>query len=266
LFCFFAFNKQSFAELTQFYHIRRKTLQDLIYSVKFKKKIHRPREIHLSVDTTYFSDYAVTVFRDYYFQENLWFKFVEKEMLIHYHEGKVFLENLGYKILSLTADGFIGLPSVFPNIPFQFCHFHAKKVIIKYTTLKPKTWAGQELLSIITNLKNYTQDSFNTEVNIWFTKYSDFLKQRTTHPNGSWSYTHKKLRSAVKSLQRMAHYLFAYQTNKLIPSTTNTLEGHFSHLKLRLKVHRGLSKEHQQKLITAILLNSTVTYKRLVRN
>jgi len=103
LFCFFAFNKQTLAELTQFYHIRRKTLQDLIYSVKFKKKVHKPRDIHLSVDTTYFEDYGVTVFRDYYSQENLWFKFVDKEMLIHYQEGKLFLENLGYKILSLTS-------------------------------------------------------------------------------------------------------------------------------------------------------------------
>jgi len=110
-------------------------------------------------------------------------------------------------------------------------------------------------------LKNYTQESFNLEVDNWLSKNSDFLKEKTIHPNLSWSYSHKKLRSAIRSLQRMSHYLFAYQTNLLIPSTTNTLEGHFSHLKLRLKVHRGLSREHQQKLITAILLNSTVSYK-----
>lgn len=262
LFCFFTFNKQTFAELTQSYHIRRKTLQDLIYSVKFKEKIHNPRPIHLSVDTTFFGKFGVTVFRDFHSQENLWFKFVDTEKLIHYEEGKTFLEKLGYEILSVTADGFIGLPSIFPGIYFQFCHYHAKKAIIKYTTLKPKTIAGQELLNIICNLTSYTQVTFVQEIDLWFSKYHSFLKEKTFHPNSSWSYTHKKLRSALKSLQRMSHYLFAYQTNPNIPSTSNTCEGHFAHLKLRLAVHKGLSTKHQKFLITAILLNSTVSYQK----
>jgi hypothetical protein len=261
LFCLFAFNKQSFAELTQFYHMRRKTLQDLIYSVEFKKKVHKPRGIHLSVDTTFFDNFAVVVFRDFYEKENLWFKFIDTERLIYYQEGKEYLEKIGYEILSVTADGLIGLPFVFKDIPFQFCHFHAKKAVTKYTTLKPKNIAGQELLNIMIHLRDYTEISFIKEIDMWFSKYHFFLKEKTIHPTGNWSYTHKKLRSALRSIQRMSNYLFAYQVDKNIPSTTNTLEGHFSHLKVRLSVHRGLSKAHKQKVIAGILINSTTSFK-----
>ncbi|MFC1802186.1 hypothetical protein ACFLY7_01970 [Patescibacteria group bacterium] len=83
------------------------------------------------VDTTFFGkketgQWGVTVLRDWNQKENLWWKFVEEESVLTYKEGKTFLEEKGYEILSTTCDGLRGLTNVFNDIPVQFCHFHQK--------------------------------------------------------------------------------------------------------------------------------------------
>jgi len=73
-----------------------------------------------------------------------------------------------------------------------------------------------------------------------------------------WHYTHKRLRSAYRSLRNNLPYLFTYrkypQLN--IPNTTNALDGGlFSPLKDLLKVHRGIGDEMKKKLIVDYLEN-----------
>ena len=65
-------------------------------------------------------------------------------------------------------------------------------------------------------------------------------------------------------MSRMIPYLFTYQNEKTIsvPRTTNTLEGHFRHIKVRVNVHCGISVHRKKKLIEAILLNSSATYQK----
>lgn len=172
-----------------------------------------------------------------------------------------FLESLGYTIISVTADGLPGLPLIFGTIPFQYCHFHAKKGITKYTTRNPKTQAGLELKLIMDNIKGYTHGSFVKEIEEWKIYHTLFLKEKTDHPNGRWSYTHRRLRSAINAMMRMSPYLFTYQkVNFFVPQTTNTLEGFFGHLKVRVCVHRGISLQRKQKMISLILLNSSTQY------
>jgi len=263
LFCLYTFNKQTLAELQEEYHIRTTTIQSLFDEVVLPKKIHTPRELSLTVDTTFVGDFGVVVFRDQEKKENLWWKFVIKERSEHYHEGMNDLLSLGYTFRSVTADGLPGLPNVFKGIPFQFCHFHAKKNVTKYLTRKPKTDAGIELKILMGGLTSYTHESFVKEMIMWSKKHQDFLKEKTFHPSGKWSYTHRRLRSAIRSMMRMSEYLFTYQKHKFfIPKTTNTLEEHFRHLKVRLRVHSGISRKRKQKLIEAILLNSSAQYKK----
>jgi len=38
-----------------------------------------------------------------------------------------------------------------------------------------------------------------------------------------------------------------------IPNTTNSLDGYFGHLKAKLNVHRGASKETQLKIISSLI-------------
>ena len=75
---------------------------------------------------------------------------------------------------------------------------------------------------------------------------------------GKWNYTHKRLRSAYRSLKTNLSYLFTYK-NYLelnIPNTTNSLDGGlFSPMKMLLKIHRGIGIEMKKKLIVHYLEN-----------
>jgi len=113
------------------------------------------------------------------------------------------------------------------------------------------------------NLKNYTHQRFLHDITSWEIKYTDFLKEKTYHPGGTYSFTHGRLRGAVRSMKRMSEYLFTYQEYKFfIPVTTNTLEGFFAHLKVRVGAHRGISIGRKKKMIELILLNSSNSFKK----
>jgi len=134
LFCLYTFSKQTLSELSQEHHLKTSTIQNLFDKITVPDKIHNPRNLSLVVDTTFFDDFAVVVFRDQKNKECLWWKFTDKEALKYYYEGRLYLEKLGYTFRSITGDGLPGLPSVLHGIPFQYCHFHAKQNIRRYIT------------------------------------------------------------------------------------------------------------------------------------
>ena len=233
------------------------------------QKVHSPRVIHLVVDATYFGTkdtilWGVLVFRDESQKENLWWKFIDEERLRYYQEGKDYLISLGYTILSMTCDGFPGLPELFFPIPVQFCHFHQAQIVRRYTTQNPKIVAGHELLDLVKTLSFTTESVFAHRFNIFIDRYRLFLNEKTTNIfTGETFYTHKKLRSAVRSLQLHIHMLFTFERypELHIPNTTNSLESHFSHIKDVVRIHRGLSISLKQKMIHTILLNSSIVLK-----
>jgi transposase-like protein len=264
LFCRYVFNKQTLRELKEEYGHKQNYFQEIFDEVCFKEKVHTPRKVALCIDATFWFDFGVVVFRDEEHQENLWWKFVESEQLEHYLEGKLYLQSRGYIITSVTADGFPGLPRIFNGILFQFCHFHARKAVTKYTTRNPKTDAGKEIQYIMHDLKTYTHTRFVSAVREWKFRHRDFLSERTISPNGKQEYTHKRLISALSSILRMSPYLFTYQKNTevRIPPTTNTLEGSFGHIKVRVSCHRSIQTQRKKKMVHALLLASSVKYTK----
>ena len=231
------------------------------------KKIHLPRPIHLVVDATYFGTrknkmaWGVILFRDADKKENIWWKYVDRERASDYLEGKQFIESLGYGIRSVTSDGFLGLPRVFEGKPFQMCQFHMKQIIVRNVTMKPKTEAGQVLLAIAKTITTTTRDLFAERCRNFHFKYAAFLIEKTFHPDGSWSYTHEGVHQAYAALIHWYPYLFTCHDNRSIPNTTNTCDGHFSHVKDILRIHRGLCKPFKQKVLDAIFLESTIAPK-----
>jgi hypothetical protein len=190
--------------------------------------------------------------------------FIDEEKIVHYREGRDYLLSLGYTILSVTCDGFSGLPELFSPIPVQFCHFHQAQIVRRYTTLNPKIVAGHELLGLVKTLTFTTEQVFAHRLSIFIDKYRTFLNEKTKNPLTSGSFfTHPKLRSAVRSLQIHLHMLFTFERhpNLHIPTTTNSLESHFSHIKDVVRIHRGLSILLKQKMIHTILLNSSIVLK-----
>ncbi len=136
------------------------------------------------------------------------------------------------------------------------CQFHQSAIIRRYLTKKPKLKADQELMEVTDLLTITDRKSFEGALSIWLMKWELFLNERTTNEITKKSfYTHKKLRSAYRSLKSNLPWLFTwYDYYELkIPNTTNAIDGHFSDLKNKLRNHNGLSLERKKKFIDEFL-------------
>jgi len=165
----------------------------------------------------------------------------------------------------VVIDGSKPLFSTFSNIPIQIYHFHQKTIIRRYLTTKPKLQASKELKLLVSFLGEIKEKEFI----FWFNKYlitwKDFLNEKTyIEGTDNWFYTHKRLRSAIKSIQDHLPYLFTYQKNPHlnIPTTTNHINGgRFSNLKKLLKNHPGMSKGFKEKIVNEIFENNEKKWK-----
>lgn len=263
----FVFHKQTIRELIEETGHDKKTIISHLEKFEVEKKIHNPRPIYLVVDATYFgkrtdnTSWGVVLFRDAREKENLWWKYIDTEQESYYREGKEFLLSLGYTILSVTCDGFSGNIPVFKGFPLQMCQFHMKKIVTRNVTLKPQTEAGQAILALSMTLTYTDEETFAFRIRSFYANYHLFLSEKTVHPDGRWSYTHDGVRRAYASLVHWFPYLFTFKENDGTPNTTNTCDGHFSHVKDVVRIHRGLHRSLKQKMLDSIFLASTIAPK-----
>lgn len=202
--------------------------------------------------------YGICIFRSHGLKENLCWSRVKIETPFVYLSGRRHLESLGYEITSVTLDGKRGVASVFGDIPVQMCLFHQMQIITRYLTKKPKLEASIELKKLSLTLIKTTEDVFEKELSFWYSKWKGFLNEKTLNiETGRKHFTHKRLRSAYRSLVTNLPNLFTYQRYpKLnITTTTNSLDGSFSHLRTLLRIHRGQTQTRRKKMIDEILKN-----------
>ena len=261
----YVFGKQTFRELKCKYVKDNRTIRDLLNNYIPQLKNHKPRFIHLITDGTYFGErkentsWCSVVGRCFKEKENLWWRFVGTETTSIYREMRNGLESLGYKILSVTGDGFGGIRQAFSGIPFQMCHVHMERLVVKGTTNNPQTEAGQVLLALVKTLPNTDKNTFNRRIFKYSIKYKDFLNQRSINPEtGEMFWTHKPLKQAFNSVLNLQEFLFTYQEDRDIPTTTNSLEGHFRHIKEVVSIHCGLSRKFKQKVLHSIFLAGSI--------
>jgi len=215
-----------------------------------------PDKVVVLLDTTFFSRYdGVTILRSYTTKQNLAWEYVSIENIESYRNLRREIESKGFEILAAVTDGKHGLREVFSDIPVQMCQFHMKMILRRYLTLRPRVEAAQALKKLTNNLTKISETEFNKEFIKWDNKWSLFLKERTAHPNGGSSFTHRKLRAARRSIIRHLPFLFTYQNypDLNIPNTTNDIESMNSKLKDLLRIHRGYSKKLRNKIINEIL-------------
>ena len=263
----YVFGKQTVIQLARELKTAKRKVQASLNKYVHRLKQHQPRPIHLVVDGTYFGErkegtsWCTIMARDPYKRENLVWSFEKTETTYAYVLIRDELERLEYTVLSVTGDGFSGIKTAFSGILYQMCHVHMERLVILGTTRNPQTEAGQILLALVRTLHKHTdKKTFETRLNKYIERYRTFLNEKTIHPfSGEQSWTHEDLRRAVFCLIRHKPYLFTYQQNKGIPRTTNSLEGHFKHVKKLLGVHTGLSKKNQEKILQTIFLASTTS-------
>ena len=168
----------------------------------------------------------------------------------------------------------LAIARCWPNTRVQRCHFHVWQNVRVKLTLHPQTEAGQELLQLTrVLLKGITTTEkaleWQAALKSWEQRYGSFIRERTYNPDPrpgqrNWRYTHERVRSAYRQLAKLLrdNQLFIYLdetvTTVPIPRTTNYVEGGInSQLRTKLKLHRGMSEEHQRRLVEWYLYGRT---------
>ena len=119
-------------------------------------------------------------------------------------------------------------------MPFQYPFFEPDKPIF------------QSLISVIASKTENDRICWTLELGLWYDRYKTYLQEKTIHQQtGRYWYTHKLLRRSYFTIKRALPNMFHYLANPAIPSTTNGIEGFFSHLKNHLDLHRGLTIRHR---------------------
>ena len=205
------------------------------------------------MDTTYFGrEFGVMLFKDAHGGKNLYKQYLKYETNRLYLEGVTHLKKEGYEIEAIVCDGRKGLFQLFEKIPVQMCQFHQTAIITRYLTRRPKSQAAQELRSLTLTIAKTSKEDFVGALEGWFDKWTTFVGERTVNlETGKSFYTHKRLRSAYRSLITNLPWLFTFSDhpNLKIPNTTNAIDGHFADLKNKLRCHNGLSINRKKKFI-----------------
>lgn len=209
------------------------------------------------MDTTYWGTcFGVMLFKDAITNENILKYYVKTETNALYKQGIEQLKSTGFIIIGIVCDGRKGLINSFKGIPVQMCQFHQAAIIRRYITKNPRMTAAIELKEITALMKQTDKESFEGALNEWYIKWRSFLNKRTVNEEtGKSFYTHKRLRSAYRSLKTNLKWLFTWYDyiDLGIPNTTGAIEGHFADLKNKLRNHNGLSIERKKKFIDEFL-------------
>jgi hypothetical protein len=218
-----------------------------------------PQPIIIVADVTFFTrSYGIVAVREPNLKKNLYWKETANENPEIYWQARNKLEQQGFILKAAVTDGKKGVREVFLDMPVQMCQFHQIAIVNRYLTRKPKLDAGKELRSITLALTGLNENEFTVLLNNWHSKWKKFLQEKSiNHETQKLHYTHKRLRSAYRSLKTNLPYLFTYQKypELKIPNTTNSLDGTFSYFKTLLRIHRGMSKAKRYKAICEILKN-----------
>jgi len=161
------------------------------------------------------------------------------------------------------------LKALWPDTIVQRCRFHTWLNVKAKLTLHPETIAGQQLLSLTRDLLHvHTKRQarrWKCQLKQWYRKHGDYIAEKTVTSNPGarqrhWRYTHARLRSAYRQLNTIQDGLLrsSYRPHPSLPRTINHVEGGInSQLRTLLKNHRGMSNEHQMKLVERYLYSRT---------
>ena len=256
--------KQTYSELSKDTWLSTKTIQSRFDNLNYEFKENLPvwKEVVLLIDTTYFWEFWLMLFKDAYSKQILYQKIVNYETNKAYKDGINYLLQKWVIIKAIVSDWRRWLLGWFDWIPTQMCHFHQKAIIRRYLTKKPKLKPNQELKEIADWLNNTDKESFTKRLDDWYNKYKDWLNEQWVDKKGRKYYKHRRTRAAYYSLRRNLPYLFVYQDYQWkidIPNTTNWLETVFWYIKTRLRCHAWLRLDRKLKFII-FLLNQPHTF------
>lgn len=253
----YIWQRQTAKQLAVAYQRSESWIRQQLDKFPVKTPVVKPCPVVVVADMTFIKrTYGVAVARTPHLKKNLAWKMSTTENATVYRDLRWQLWIKGFEVQAAVIDGRPGLIEVFWDVPIQMCHFHQMQIMTRYLTTRPKLIAGQTLRHIAMCIPRSNEDDMRRLLVNWHNKWKDFLKEKTYNPQTRrWFYTHKRLRSAFRSINRNLPILYTYQKypELNIPNTTNSLDGTFSHLKDMLRIHRGLRRNRKLKLIDEIL-------------
>ena len=250
--------KQTMAELAEKHRISQSTIKRRIREVTIgwdQPSLTGSGFLHL--DTTYWGhNWGVLLGLDEETGLPLYVAFIGHERVQDYIDAVRSIEQRGYCIRGIVIDGMQSLFSEFSAYKIQMCQFHMMEIVKRYLTKRPKLIAARELKELVGSLTVRRKREFEDEYRQWKERWKNTLNRRTTLKSGKTQFTHKRLRSAMHSVDFYLPYLFTYQQPecKGMPNTNNKIEGTFTDLKKNLNNHSGMSKENRKRFISGFFL------------
>lgn len=187
----------------------------------------------------------------------LYLEFVTSETNAHYEDALTSIEDRGYHVRGIIIDGRRGLFQLFDGYPIQMCQFHMRQIVKRYLTLHPKLLAARELNGLMKDLSTMTGSEFDRRYEWWKERWDSTIKRRSvSKTTGKSRYTHRRLRTAMNSIDFYRPYLFTYQMPECagMPNTNNKIEGIFTDLKKNLNTHSGMNEKSRRRFISGFFL------------
>lgn len=247
--------KQTLEQLSAKYKVSIRTIQRDLLGMRFVQKISKDKDVTIQLDTTYWGrNFGLMVIKDALRNKILWHKYVRYESIRDYMEGVDWLKSHGFKIYGAVIDGIRGLSNALYPIPTQMCQFHQILITRRYLTQDPDVIASKELLNIVKDITKMDKESFIGAFDEWYERNKDILNERVSDKRikrKTPPYMRPRLRSAYLSLKRNMPLLWTFYDypETGLPNTNNALEGVFSDIKSKVRVHRGISKNNRKRLL-----------------
>ena len=247
--------KQTLEQLSIKYKVSIRTIQRDLQGMRFVQKISKHKDVTIQMDTTYWGrNFGLMVIKDALRNKILWHKYVRNESIRDYMEGVDWLKSRGFKIYGAVIDGIRGLSNALYPIPTQMCQFHQILITRRYLTQDPEVVASKELLNLVKDITRMDKESFIGAFDEWYERNKDILNERVSDKRikrKTPPYMRPRLRSAYLSLKRNMPWLWTFYDNPEtgLPNTNNALEGVFSDIKSKIRVHRGISKNNRKRLL-----------------
>lgn len=250
--------KQTISELAAAYGVSQSTIKRRLRNIDktwVQPLLSGSGFVHL--DATYWGhNWGIMLGLDEESGKPLYLEFIKSETNQEYKDAVSSMEERGYTIRGIIIDGKQSLFDIFSGYKIQMCQYHMLQIVKRYLTLHPKLVAARELKALVNRMVKMEKADFEAEYRSWKATWKDTLDRRSLLKSGRTQFTHRRLRSAMHSVDFYLPYLFTYQLPGCegMPNTNNKIEGTFTDLKKNLNNHSGMSQENRKRFIVGFFL------------
>ena len=196
---------RTISDLSTLYKCSERTIRRRLSLVVDSFTSTYPKSAVIILDITYFSrTFGVMLFQDASSGKILYRKFVKNETNRDYLDGLRYIAERGTMIKAVVCDGHVGLLQAISFCSVQMCQFHQFQIVRRLLTNNPHLPAGVELLALMRRMFSMRKEEFITA----FDKWKEFLNERTLLISGKTTYTHRRLRTARRSIKTHLPWLY----------------------------------------------------------